>query len=227
MAFGMIAASLVTGAIGAYSANKASKRQAAGIQADIDFRKKQANRALVLHEPYMDAGKDYLGIYSNMMGLNGQEGSQSALDRYKNTPSYQLMQEAVGKSTTDVQGAMAANGMLGSGAYGKELMDHISPTILNDYYRYQTGIGSGVDMGRQATGAATGVMQNTAQGVGNALSRQGAAEASGIVGGNNAMQKGFQNAMSSYMWNQGRQDGAAYPLQYDPTWGNTTTGYLQ
>ena len=167
-------------------------------------------------------------MYADMMGMNGQTGAQSALDKYKMSPSYQLLQDAVGQSTEQVKATMAANGMLDSGAYGKELMGHISPTILGDYYRYQTGIGSGVDMGRAATGAATGVIQNTSTGVGNALSRYGTAQASGYVGANNAIQGGIKNAMSAYMWDQGRNAVGAggYPLQYDPNWGQSSMSIM-
>ena len=228
MVFPLIAAAVTAGSTmyAANQAKKSAKMQAKGIDKNIAFQKEQADRAYEMNRPFIDAGKGYLDIYNNMMGLGGQEGQQSALDLYRSGPSYSLLQDLTRQISGDVAGTMAANGLLRSGAYGNELLGRLSPTILNDYYKYQSGVGSGVDMGRMAAGQAAGQAMQHGRNVGQAYSDQGTVNAAGAMGQANAIQQGTQNLLGIYANQAGRQS-AGYPLQYDPTWSNTTTtGYL-
>lgn len=243
MAFALLAAgaSLLGGYMASRGAKKAAKQQAEGQRENIKFQREMADRAYQnaeraydLTKPYANAGQNYLEMYGQNTGLYGQEGQQTALDRYKNSPSYSLLQDVISKSTNDMAGAMASQGLFKSGAYGKELASHLAPIVLGDYYKNLATIGSGVDIGQRAVDTGQRALtlgsqtsMQAGQSIGNALSNLGAINASGTVGSTNAMVGGINNALAGYgqAAGYGAQSGG-YPLQYDPTWSNTRTSYL-
>ena len=229
MAFALLAAgaSLLGGYMASRGAKKAAKQQAEGQRENIKFQREMADRAYGLAQPYINQGKNYLEMYGQNTGVYGQEGQQTALERYKSSPSYALLQDVIAKSTGEMEGAMASQGLFKSGAYGKELASHLSPIVLGDYYKNLAAIGSGVDMGQRGAQIGSGVSMQAGQNIGNALSNLGAINASGTVGSTNAMVGGINNALAGYgqAAGYGAQSGG-YPLQYDPTWSNTRTSYL-
>ena len=203
MVFSLLAAgaSLLGGTAGVIGSKKAAGSQ-----------KKFMKEGLQWQQPYAIHGKNYLGMLGATYGMEGVEETQEdALERYKSSPSYALLQDVINQTTENVKGAHAASGTLASGSFGKDLAGHLAPITLNDYYNYIKGM---------QTGALTG--QNSANRMTQGLTDIGTVKASGIMGATNAIQGGIENALGSYAHYSGRNAGSAYPLQYDPSWSNMT-----
>lgn len=70
------------------------------------------NRAIGGYQPYVDAGADATGMYSNALGLNGADGNAAATGAFQEGPGYQF---AMDQGTNAALRGASAAGMLNSG----------------------------------------------------------------------------------------------------------------
>lgn len=70
------------------------------------------NSAISGYQPYVDAGANATGMYSNALGLNGADGNAAATDAFQTGPGYQF---ALDQGTQAALRGASAAGMLNSG----------------------------------------------------------------------------------------------------------------
>lgn len=70
------------------------------------------NRAISGYQPYVDAGADATGMYSDALGLNGADGNAAATDAFRTGPGYTF---AFDQGTNAALRGASAAGMLNSG----------------------------------------------------------------------------------------------------------------
>ena len=129
-----------------------------------------------------------------------------------------------------VDRSAAARGMLMSGGTLRELQRYGQGFASGEFNNYATrlselaGVGrSAVNTGAQAGAAAGSQVGTSAANIGQSIMAGGTAQASGIVGANNALQQGFGGALSAVQqWgggpNWGRINQQAYNDVYNPAY---------
>jgi hypothetical protein len=198
----MVAAAVAAAAVvgGAYSANQQSKaaRKGASAQeqaalAGIDEQSRQFDKVQQLLSPYVNAGNQSLGAQKGLLGLNGQDAQQQAIDAIQNGPQFQAMLNR--GQTSILQNASATGGLRGGNT--QAALAQFSPTLLaqtiNDQYSKLMGVTS---MGQNAAAGTGNAAMASGNAISNLLQQQGAAQAGGALGEAKA-QTGYANAINS------------------------------
>lgn len=79
------------------------------------------NAGIAGYQPYVDAGKNALGMYTDALGLNGAEGNAAATSAFHTSPGYDF---AVDQGTQAALRGASAAGMLNSGNTLTALTDY-------------------------------------------------------------------------------------------------------
>lgn len=202
VAAAMAAASIATSA---YSANqqKKSAKNAANAQIDaseagIAEQRRQFDAVQSLLSPYVDAGKGALAGQQDLIGLNGMDKQQAAIDGISNGAQFQsLLQQG---ENAMLQNASATGGLRGGNL--QEALGQFRPQLLNQL----------IDQQYSRLGGLTSIGQNAAAGVGNAglqtgnqitalLGQQGQARAGQSLAlgqANTQLANGVMSAIGSY-----------------------------
>lgn len=204
-----------------YGANKASQAQQEAGQQSLAFQQQvyadqQRNQAAQRQvydqqrgalQPYIDAGAGASGKLSTLYGLggNGQGGDWASFLR--SSPEYQF---ALGEGTNALQNSAAAKGGLLSGNFARGITEfgqglaskQIGNYISNLQNIGQTGAGAAgaltgqsanlIGQGNQGQIAQAGQIGGTMQGIGQA-------QASGYVGGANALTGSIGSGVQNYL----------------------------
>lgn len=214
-----MAASLISAAIGAgtslWGAKKASDAakdaaaaQRAGIQKGISSSQPYYETAQNYLSPYVQAGTDSLTLINDIIGMNGPEAQQRALQMYQSSPSANILKQVQEEALRQTAGKFAAQGGYKSGSMIEDLSRRQSDIALGDYRNWED-----LSRGVFNTGA------NAAAGAANLASRRGAdligaytdigtTNASGIAGnagGQIAGMAGVNNYLQDFL---NRQSGS-------------------
>lgn len=138
----------------AKAADKASQAQQATTQASIDEQRRQFDHIQGLLRPYVQAGETALGQQSDLMGLNGVQAQQSAIDNLNNSP---FLQSAYRQAENALLQNASATGGLRGGNMQSALADNRMNMLHGAYQGQLQNLGSMASIG-----------QNAAVGVGNA-----------------------------------------------------------
>lgn len=193
----------VTGVEGAQrAANEAAGVQSDAYQSGIDESRRQFGVTQENMAPWLQAGTGALGLQQDFLGLSGQDAQSQAYANYQESPGQKFLRERGMKAT--MQGA-AASGGLGGGRVRAELNKQGIGFAAQDFGNYYNRL-SGMSNTGQQTGAQLGQLGSQAsQQVQTGLANQGAARASGILGGQQAMAQSNQN-----LWGLGSTAIGAY-----------------
>jgi hypothetical protein len=202
---GIQAAILGAGALGAFGANRAAKTQADAAQQGLAAQERMYNQTRADQEPWRQAGMTAL----NQLIPLATNYQKFGMDQFQQDPGYQFRLNE-GLKSLDRQaaargGLISGNAMKAAGRYGQ---DYASNEYQNAFNRYQTERNAQLNPLQSLAGvgqSATNYVGNAAQNMGQAQNQNmqsiGNAQASGYVGGANAL----TSALGSYLgYNQGQ-----------------------
>lgn len=210
--------------LGAISANQQSKAQqnaadtqAGAAQAGIAEHQRQFDAVQKLLAPYVGAGTGSLSAQQNLLGMNGNDAQQQAINGISNSPIYTSALAAGNRNI--LANASATGGLRGGNT--QAALGQFSPQLLSQVIQQQYGNLAGL----------TSIGQNAAAGVGNAgmqtgnsiaglLQQQGAAQAGGALAQGNA-NAGYAGAVGNAIGLYGSLGGfkTTQPV------GQTNNGY--
>ena len=159
----MVAAAVVgaavVGGVASSQAQKSSAKKAAAAQTDasqasIEEQRRQFDAVQELMKPYVNAGTQGLTAQQDLLGLNGADKQQSAIDSINNSSAMQTYLQQ-GENAI-LQNASATGGLRGGNT--QNALAQFRPQLLNQLVNQQY----------QNLGGLTSLGQNAAAGVGNA-----------------------------------------------------------
>lgn len=154
--------------------NAAANAQVSAAQAGIDEQRRQFDAVQKLLAPYASTGTQALGAQGNLVGLNGNDAEQAAIDQLQKGPQFQSM---LGAGTNAIlQNASATGGLRGGNVQGA--LASFAPGLLAQVIQQRFQNLGGLSYIGENAAARTGVgAMATGQGVSNLLQQQGAAQA--------------------------------------------------
>jgi hypothetical protein len=170
---------LVGGIMQADAAGEAAGIQAGAAEAGIVEQRRQFDALQALLKPYTEAGLPALQQQQALLGLQGPEAEQAAIERIRGGETFQALAQQGEEAL--LQRASATGGLRGGNIQGA--LAQFRPALLNQAIEQQYGrLGGMTSLGQQsAAGVGTAGMQ-TGTNVANLLAQQGAARAGGELG---------------------------------------------
>ena len=170
---------LVSGLMQADAAGEAAGIQAGAAEAGIVEQRRQFDALQALLKPYTEAGLPALQQQQALLGLQGPEAEQAAIERIRGGETFQALAQQGEEAL--LQRASATGGLRGGNIQGA--LAQFRPALLNQAIEQQYGrLGGMTSLGQQsAAGVGTAGMQ-TGTNVANLLAQQGAARAGGELG---------------------------------------------
>ena len=191
-----VAAAVVAGGVGLYSASKASKAQskasnsAAAAQSEgdrlaIEEQKRQFDAIQKLLAPYNKAGTRGLSAQQDLLGLNGAGQQTAAYDAIANSPA--MAAYAQQGENALLQNASATGGLRGGNT--QCALAQYRPQLLNQLINQQyANLGGMTSIGQNAAAQTGNAGMATGANIGNLLQNSGSAQAA------NYMAQGKANA---------------------------------
>lgn len=171
-------ASLLSGITGGKAAKSAAKIQADAYKQGVAEQRNEFNTVQANNQPYMQAGGKGLDSLMTLLGLNGNNGQQSAIDALKASPLF-TSQYGTGVDTI-LQNASATGGLRGGNTqnsladFGSKLLSSVIQNQIGNY-------GGLVNVGQAAaSGTNAGALQTGAN-ISNLLAQQGQAGATSAL----------------------------------------------
>jgi hypothetical protein len=170
---------LLGGMMQADAAGEAAGIQAGAAEAGIAEQRRQFDALQALLKPYTEAGLPALQQQQALLGLQGPEAEQAAIERIRGGETFQALAQQGEEAL--LQRASATGGLRGGNIQGA--LAQFRPALLNQAIEQQYGrLGGMTSLGQQsAAGVGTAGMQ-TGTNVANLLAQQGAARAGGELG---------------------------------------------
>lgn len=197
MPWGVAAAAI--SAYGAYSSSQAGKKganaQAAGQQASIDEQRREYDQSRADQAPWLDAGKQALGLEQNYLA-----GDTSG---FQNSPDYKF---AVQQGTRQLDAGATANGNLWGGGADADriaLGQGLATQYANNYWNKISGMAGN---GQQSAANLGQLGANTANQIGQAYGNIGQARASSYANTANSWNN-FGNQMGTLAGQYGSSGG--------------------
>lgn len=149
-----------------------------------------------LYRPVAEMGLGNLGYYADALGLNGQEGSSAALDRFQTGPGYEF---AMNQGLDAVNRSAAARGQLNSGNTSMDTLNFATGLANQEWGGYLDRLGgydqSNRNMYMQGIGGQAGSLSDLAglaqNATGQRLNLIGEVT-NGLMGANNQYASGSQ-----------------------------------
>lgn len=175
------------------AAGQAAQTQAASSQAGIDEQRRQFNAIMQMMSPYLQAGNSAIGQQQGLLGLQGADAQQGAINNLMQGPLYQTMLDQ-GQNAL-LQNASATGGLRGGNT--QAALAQLSPNILAQVYQNQlSNLGGLSQLGQSSAGLQANAGQASAANIGNLLNQQGAALAGGQIAKGNTQSNSFNSLMS-------------------------------
>jgi hypothetical protein len=180
------------GITGAKQAGQAAERgaatQAAASGQGIEEQRRQFDKLVELMSPYVSAGVGALGQQQALIGLQGQEAQQQAIQGFEQSPIFQSLSQQ-GENAL-LQQAAATGGLRGGNV--QEALAQFRPQLLNQLIEQQYGrLGGLSTMGQASATGQASAGQQTGVNVANLLANQGQAIAGGQVARGNVGRQAF------------------------------------
>lgn len=191
------AGSLGAAGIGYFGAKSAADKQSQAASNALDFQKQVYAQNQQNLTPWINTGSKAAYSLADLYGLgpNGASGVSSAFDEFTKLPAYQFpLQQGMLALTRNLN----AQGKNMSGAQAREAQQFgqgLASQYLMSNYVSPLQLMSG--LGANAAGSLAGANNQSANQIGNSYGNIGAAQASGIVGGTNALTSGLQGGANS------------------------------
>lgn len=162
----------------AEDAEDAAYAQQQAAQAGMSEEQRRFNSIQKLLKPYVDAGQPALTQQQNLIGMNGNDAQQAAIDALKSGAGFQSLLKQGENSI--LQNASATGGLRGGNTQGA--LAQFSPQLLNAAINDQYGkLGGMVSLGQNSAVMEANAGQNSTNNIVQLLQQQGAAKAGGIM----------------------------------------------
>lgn len=186
---------LLSAGVGVYSANKAADTQANAANNALSFETNQYNTQQKNFAPYLQSGSDATYSLDKLLGVGPNGQSQTPdYSGFANSPDYQFASDQGNLQTVrqaNAQGLNLSGGML------KDLSTFNNGLASQQYNSYYNKL-MGLSAQGQASAAGSATAGTAAAGqIGNTTQAVGQAQASGIVGGANAITGGVNSGISN------------------------------
>jgi hypothetical protein len=180
------------GITGAKQAGKAAEAgaatQAAAAGAGIEEQRRQFDKLVELMSPYVAAGVPALTAQQALVGLQGPEAEQAALERITGGSTFQELARQGEEAL--LQRASATGGLRGGNIQGA--LAQFRPQLLNQLIEQQyTQLGGLTNIGQASAVRQAAAGQQTGLNVANLLANQAAATAGGQVARGNVGRQTF------------------------------------
>lgn len=193
--------SIVGGIMGSNAAEDAAEAQDKAAKKALALQKEMYDTTRGDLSPYRDVGKSGLYSLADLYGLptpNNPNGSkafnEAALEAFRMSPDYEVARrEGIGA----IDASAAARGNLLSGGQIKRLAEFGADLGARGFGSYMSRLQQLAGMGQSAAAQTGSAGQAYASGGANSLLARGEAQASGIVGSNNALSEGIQGAFDN------------------------------
>lgn len=182
---------VASSAMSGKAAGKAADAQQEASEASIAEQRRQFDAMQELLKPYVTAGTQSLGAQQNLIGLNGAQAQQDAINAIKQGPAYTSAMQSGSNLIT--QNAAATGGLRGGntqdalGRYGGDLLTNL---VQNQF----TNLGGLTSLGQNSAAQTGNAGMQSANSISNALTQGGAAQAGGYIAQGNA-QAGMVNSL--------------------------------
>lgn len=173
---------VVGGITGAKQAAKGAERAAATqsqfAQQGIDEQRRQFDKLVELMAPYVTAGQSALGQQQALIGMQGADAQQQAIQGFEQSPLFQSMTQQ-GENAI-LQNASATGGLRGGNV--QAALSQFRPQVLNALIEQQYGrLGGLSTLGQASAAGQAGQAMNLGANVANLMGQQGAAQAGGQI----------------------------------------------
>lgn len=204
-----IGGSAVLGFLGssmqANAANTAAGQYSAAAQQGIQYNKEMYNNVLGQNQPYMNAGQQGVGLYSNLANSGYLTAQPTMNDLTTLMPNYKFgLEQGMGQFNAGLNaggGAVSGNAIQGGQQFAQDYAGNALNNAFNQYQVNRSNVVSNVNaltgVGQQANQTVANAAAGTSANVSNALSSIGNAQASGTMGAANAYASGLNN-ISNY-----------------------------
>ncbi|WP_335954011.1 hypothetical protein [Acinetobacter higginsii] len=191
----MVAAAMAaTAAVGAYTSNRAasaqkkaagqaSSAQEAASMAAIDEQRRQFDTAQDLMKPFIGAGTNALKGQQDLLGLNGMQAQQDAINGISNSAEFKAYRD-VGINSMN-QNASATGGLRGGNM--QAALAQFEPQLLNQLINQRmTNLGGLTSLGQNSAAGVGNAGMQSANNIGTLLQQMGAAQAGNSLAQGNA-----------------------------------------
>lgn len=162
----------------AKAAEQASQAQQDLTRESIDEQRRQFDHIQNLLNPYVQAGNTALGQQSDLMGLNGVQNQQTAIDNLNNSP---FLQSAYRQAENAILQNASATGGLRGGNIQSALADNRMNMLHQAYQGQLQNLGNAVSIGQNAAAGVGNAGANFANNVGSLNQNLGQALAGGLL----------------------------------------------
>jgi len=188
VATAVVAGSVISSAVGASAARKASKAQSKAADATVAEQRRQFDITQANLQPFQEAGTAAIGSQQALLGLSGPEAQAAAFAALEQSPGQQFLRDRAQKNL--LRNASAIGG-LGGGNVRSALVQQGVGFAQQDLQNQFGRLGQIAGQGQSAATSIGQFGQQTAGAIGNALTAGGNARASGILNQNQAIQQGI------------------------------------
>ncbi|WP_223849259.1 hypothetical protein [Acinetobacter seifertii] len=156
------------------AAGKAADAQVQAAQLGVDEQRRQFDALQQLMQPFVNAGTGALGGQQDLLGLNGADKQQAAIDAINNSQAMQTyMQQG---ENAILQNASATGGLRGGNT--QSALSQFRPQLLNQLINQQySNLGGLTALGQNAAAGVGNAGMQTAGNISNLLQQSGAAQA--------------------------------------------------
>lgn len=184
------------GITGAKQAGKAAEAgaatQAAAAGAAIEEQRRQFDKLVELMSPYVAAGVPAITAQQALVGLQGPEAEQAAIERITGGSTFQELSRQGEEAL--LQRASATGGLRGGNVQGA--LAQFRPQLLNQLIEQQYNqLGGLTSVGQASAVRQAAAGQQTGLNVANLLANQGAATAGGQVARGNVARQTFGDVL--------------------------------
>jgi hypothetical protein len=170
---------LLGGMMQADAASEAAGIQAGAAGEGIAEQRRQFDALQALLKPYTEAGLPALQQQQALLGLQGPEAEQAAIERIRGGETFQALAQQGEEAL--LQRASATGGLRGGNIQGA--LAQFRPALLNQAIEQQYGrLGGMTQLGQRSAAGVGAAGMESGTNVANLLAQQGAARAGGELG---------------------------------------------
>ena len=174
------------------AANTAANAQSEASQAGIDEQRRQFDQIQQLLSPYVTAGNGALAGQQNLLGLNGNDAQQAAINGIQASPQFTALQQQGNNAI--LANASATGGLRGGNVQGA--LAQFSPALLSQLIQQQySNLGGLTSIGQNAAAGVGNAGLQTGNNITNLLGQQGSAQAGAALAAGKANSQ-FVNSLT-------------------------------
>ena len=170
---------LIGGMMQADAASEAAGIQAGAAEAGMAEQRRQFDALQALLKPYQEAGLPALAQQQALLGLQGPEAEQAAIERIRGGETFQALAQQGEEAL--LQRASATGGLRGGNI--QAALAQFRPELLSSLIEQQYGrLGGMTTLGQRSAAGVGAAGMETGSNISNLLAQQGAARAGGELG---------------------------------------------